>query len=169
MEHTNSTDSFVLRLFSGQTKSTVICKRCTYESTTFALSGDVQLAVPSVSSSLESCLETYFKGDDIEWKCDNCKDGRNAIKKLDYSRLPPVLIIQLKRSFYNHNSRTFGKLRTRIDYPLNNLNMLPHVCPTERKSLSSNRNHMYDLYAVVNHYGETLNQGHYTGELGFAT
>jgi ubiquitin carboxyl-terminal hydrolase 8 len=97
------------------------------------------------------------------WNCPSCKVPREAIKKLDISKLPPVLVIHLKRfcadPFMNS---TFRKKQVYVDFPLTDMSMLPYVARTEKNS-GSNSQHTYHLYAVSNHYG-SMESGHYTGE-----
>lgn len=87
---------------------------------------------------------------------------RDAIKKLDISKLPPVLIIHLKRFYADPYENSFRKKTVYVDYPLTNLDMLPYVAPKERASIAAT-SRPYNLYAVSNHYG-SLEAGHYTGE-----
>lgn len=107
----------------------------------------------------------YFHGEKVDgWNCPYCKQPRTAIKKLDISKLPPVLVIHLKRFYAEpYMTTTFRKKTIYVDFPLNDMNMLPYVARTEKNS-GSNNQHIYNLYAVSNHYG-SMESGHYTGEL----
>ena len=53
-------------------------------------------------------------------------------------------------------SNYVSKMSNYIRYPLFGLDMSPHVAFHE-----PGKCYIYDLYAVVNHYG-TMNGGHYT-------
>ena len=88
-----------------------------------------------------------------KWKCPKCKEYRDAVKKIDIWRLPPLLIIHLKRFKYHGLWR--DKITTHVDYPIENLNLEPYTSTKSNTSLS------YHLYAVSNHSG-TLDGGHYT-------
>ena len=85
--------------------------------------------------------------------CPKCKTNREARKQIHFWRLPHVVIIQLKRFCFDLNSCP-EKITGFVDFPLYNLDLSPY-CLSE-PSFSS-----YDLYAVVNHYGD-VNGGHYT-------
>lgn len=164
LEYTKSLESFILRIFYGQIKSTVKCKVCQKESYTFDTFSNLSLELPQSSSrcQIEECLNLYFSGElIIGWNCPNCKEKRDAIKKLDISKLPPVLVIHLKR-FYadNDSNKSFKKRQNYVDFPLNDLEMLPYVARTEKNN-GSNEKHKYNLYSVSNHYG-TMESGHYT-------
>lgn len=87
-------------LFFGQIRSTVKCCDCGYESATYEGFSNLSLELPRDNGQYElfNCFDLYFDGETINgWTCPNCKENRNAIKKLDISRLPPVLVIHLKR------------------------------------------------------------------------
>lgn len=100
IEFTKCKESKVLQLFYGQIKSTVKCVTCGKESATYETFSNLSLELPSQAnySSLVNCLSMYFGGERIHgWICPNCKQTREAIKKLDISRLPEYLVIHLKR------------------------------------------------------------------------
>lgn len=100
LEFTKARESLILHLFYGQMKSTVKCSVCLKESATYEGFSNLSLELPSNSSGclLSQCMDMYFSGEHIHgWNCPNCKQKRTAIKKLDISKLPPVLVIHLKR------------------------------------------------------------------------
>lgn len=106
----------------------------------------------------------YFHGERVKgWNCPHCKAPREAIKKLDISKLPPVLVIHLKRFYADpFTSSTFRKRTVYVDFPSTDMNMMPYVARSEKNN-GSNSKHIYSLYAVSNHYG-SMESGHYTGE-----
>ncbi|KAG5681428.1 hypothetical protein PVAND_010865 [Polypedilum vanderplanki] len=161
VEYTKAKESFILRLFYGQIKSTVKCMRCSEESATFDTFSNLSLELPMYNVDrydITECFNLYFHGERISgWNCPKCKEPRDAIKKLDISKLPPVLIIHLKR-FYG-DGYSFRKKQAYVDFPLTDLNMYQYLSPTEKHHKSNNIR--YNLYAVSNHYG-TMESGHYT-------
>ena len=84
--------------------------------------------------------------------CPQCKVHRQASKKLDLWRLPDILVVHLKRFSFNRGFR--GKLDIFVDFPMTKLDLSKYVAPEEG-------GHVYDLYAVSNHYGG-MGGGHYT-------
>lgn len=100
MDFVKCKESYILNLFYGQIKSTVKCKVCTRESATYESFSNLSLELPIASSKcdIQQCLNMYFYGENITgWKCPTCKVERDAIKKLDISKLPPILVIHFKR------------------------------------------------------------------------
>lgn len=107
--------------------------------------------------SLFSCLEAFLTeeplGPDDMWYCPRCKEHRQATKKLDLWMLPDILVVHLKRFSYSRYLK--NKLDTFVNFPIRNLDLSKYV-----KS-KDGRSHMYELYAISNHYGG-LGGGHYT-------
>ncbi|RNA23257.1 ubiquitin carboxyl-terminal hydrolase 31-like [Brachionus plicatilis] len=121
--------------------------------------------------SLETCFDMFTQceelSDDNSWTCTKCKKQTNAYKKLNISSLPPILIIHLKRFFYQ--SRTSNsKLTTPVWFPVSKLDMSKYVIAEElndtylSNTSSTDSQYIYDLYAVCNHKGRDMANGHYT-------
>ncbi|KAH8294966.1 hypothetical protein KR018_004837 [Drosophila ironensis] len=162
LEFTKAKESMILHLFYGQIKSTVKCVACNKESATYECFSNLSLELPPNSNvcQLNQCMDMYFSGERIQgWNCPNCKTKRDAIKKLDISKLPPVLVVHLKR-FYADPSNTgaYMKKQNYLRFPLENLEMAPYIARAESRTVTPKT---YQLYAVSNHYG-TMEGGHYT-------
>uniref|UniRef100_A0A8V5H7B1 Ubiquitin carboxyl-terminal hydrolase 19 n=1 Tax=Melopsittacus undulatus TaxID=13146 RepID=A0A8V5H7B1_MELUD len=110
--------------------------------------------------TLEQCLNLFTKPEVLApeeaWYCPKCKQHREASKQLMLWRLPNVLIIQLKRfSFRSFIWR--DKINDMVDFPVRNLD-LSKFCIGQK---GEQQLPVYDLYAVINHYGGMIG-GHYT-------
>ena len=109
--------------------------------------------------TLERCLDLFTSPETLDdedlWRCSHCKELRKASKKTDFWRLPPLLIVHLKR-FSSHSGRMRDKLTDFVDFPLEGLDMTKRVLSNE-----TGEDLIYDLYAVSNHFG-SLGGGHYT-------
>lgn len=106
LEFTGNKQSVIQILFHGQIRSTVKCVECGQESATYEGFSNLSLELPQSSKSchLEECMNMYFHGEDISgWNCPQCKQPRDAIKKLDISKLPPILVIHFKRYVFIFN------------------------------------------------------------------
>ncbi|KIJ55284.1 hypothetical protein M422DRAFT_23895 [Sphaerobolus stellatus SS14] len=176
-------DSIIVDYFQGQFRNRLQCQTCHHTSTTYNAFMYLSLPIPNGrgKASLYQCLDAFVKEEVLEkteaWNCPKCKTLRKATKLLSLSRLPPVLLIHLKR-FSNKGVFT-DKLDTLIDYPLRGLDLtnympapLPPGMDTLRGQTSINVDdprtqlppYKYDLYAVTNHTG-SLTGGHYTAYL----
>ncbi|EMD39329.1 hypothetical protein CERSUDRAFT_64183 [Gelatoporia subvermispora B] len=172
-------DSLVVDFFQGQFRNRLECLTCHKTSTTYNAFMYLTLPIPSTRSgskvSLQQCLDAFVKEEVMEksdaWNCPHCKTLRKATKRLSLSRLPPVLLIHLKR--FSAKGPFTDKVETVVDFPLRGLDltnyMPPPLPPGVGGGPSISRDdprcqmppYRYDLYAVTNHFG-TLSGGHYT-------
>ncbi|KAH6830170.1 ubiquitin-specific protease 8 [Perilla frutescens var. hirtella] len=110
------------------------------------------------SISLYKCVDAFLKeeplGPDDMWYCPNCKERRQACKKLDLWRLPEILVIHLKRFSYTRFLK--NKLETLVDFPVEDFDLSSYLPQKNSKDC-----HRYMLYAISNHYGG-MGGGHYT-------
>jgi ubiquitin carboxyl-terminal hydrolase 8 len=103
--------------------------------------------------------------------CPRCKTLRRATKTLSLSRLPPVLLIHLKR--FSFKGPFTDKIEKHVDFPLKGLDLTNYMPPplppgVDRKGTQKYPPddprlqippYRYDLYAVTNHFG-SLSSGH---------
>ncbi|EEC16544.1 ubiquitin specific protease, putative, partial [Ixodes scapularis] len=112
--------------------------------------------------SLDQCLTLFTEPEVLSpqeaWYCPGCKEHRQATKELSLWRLPPVLIIQLKRFSFTR-SIFRDKIDKMVDFPINGLDVSPYYCGPACES--GGPQPVYDLFAVINHHGGMLG-GHYT-------
>jgi ubiquitin C-terminal hydrolase len=117
--------------------------------------------------SLDDCFDLFTQSenltDDNSWMCPKCKKEANASKRLQINSVPSILIIHLKR-FYYESMTSNSKLTTPVWFPIYNLDMKKYL-DTNTTTLESdnNNNNIYDLFAVCNHEGQNMMNGHYTG------
>jgi ubiquitin carboxyl-terminal hydrolase 8 len=108
--------------------------------------------------TLFDCIELFLQPETMcgesKWMCPNCKQKRDARKKIDIWHLPRLLIIHLKR--FKYDGSWGDKISTFVDYPIDNLNLSAYLLDQKH---TGNAN--YNLYGTCNHTG-TLNGGHYT-------
>ncbi|XP_078097239.1 ubiquitin carboxyl-terminal hydrolase 8 isoform X2 [Mustelus asterias] len=157
-KHKHLNESIIVALFQGQFKSTVQCLTCHKRSRTFEAFMYLSLPLPSSSKcSLQDCLKSFSKEekltDNNRFHCSNCKTHRDATKKLEIWKLPPILLVHLKR--FSYEGRWKQKLQTNVDFPLENLDLTNYIIGPR------NNVKRYNLFAVSNHYGG-LDGGHYT-------
>ncbi|GAA5997929.1 uncharacterized protein JCM10292_006915 [Rhodotorula paludigena] len=166
-------DSFIVQCFQGQFRNQLRCLTCQKTSTTYNTFMPLSVPIPGgrgISKvSLMACLETFVRDEildkDDAWHCPRCKKNRKAVKKLSLSKLPPILVIHLKRfSFHGPFS---DKIETQVQYPLAGLDLTAFLPPPltdkhgQPMSPGPPKGYVYDLFGVTNHYGN-LSSGHYT-------
>jgi ubiquitin carboxyl-terminal hydrolase 4/11/15 len=142
---------------------------------------------PSVASNvgmedraltLDKCLETFVAEEKIsEAYCSKCKEHRTASLKTDFWRLPPVLVVHLKRFQFTAYSRR--KLHNLVKFPVDALDLSGYLVkdddgdgtaaegaaaeaevPMEQTSGGAT----YSLYGVVHHLG-AMSSGHYVSSI----
>ncbi|KAJ7311039.1 hypothetical protein JRQ81_006636 [Phrynocephalus forsythii] len=157
-KHKQLNESIIVALFQGQFKSTVQCLTCHKKSRTFEAFMYLSLPLASTSKcTLQECLRLFSKEekltDNNKFYCSHCKTRRDSLKKIEIWKLPPVLLVHLKR--FSYDGRWKQKLQTSVDFPLESLDLSQYVIGPKSNSKR------YNLFAVSNHYGG-LDGGHYT-------
>ncbi|XP_072789932.1 ubiquitin carboxyl-terminal hydrolase 8 isoform X4 [Taeniopygia guttata] len=129
-KHKQLNESIIVALFQGQFKSTVQCLTCHKRSRTFE--AFMYLSLPLASSSkctLQECLRLFSKEekltDNNRFYCSHCKTRRDSLKKIEIWKLPPVLLVHLKR--FSYDGRWKQKLQTSVDFPLETLDLSQYV------------------------------------------
>lgn len=157
-KHKQLNESIIVALFQGQFKSTVQCLTCHKKSRTFEAFMYLSLPLASTSKcTLQDCLRLFSKEekltDNNRFYCSHCRARRDSLKKIEIWKLPPVLLVHLKR--FSYDGRWKQKLQTSVDFPLENLDLSQYVIGPK------NNLKRYNLFSVSNHYGG-LDGGHYT-------
>ncbi|KAI7817153.1 hypothetical protein BC939DRAFT_16908 [Gamsiella multidivaricata] len=159
-------NSIVVNLFQGQFMNRLQCTKCGKTSTTY--NAFMYLALPIMaktsgrqSQTLLSCLNAFVEPEIMEgdnaWNCPKCQKPRKATKQLTISRVPDVLLIQLKR--FSSDGPFKNKIKAMVQYPIQDLDLTKYL--PKRTSTGTAEPAVYDLYAVSNHSGE-VSSGHYT-------
>ncbi|XAO22189.1 hypothetical protein I312_100956 [Cryptococcus bacillisporus CA1280] len=174
-------DSLIVDLFQGQYRNRLECLTCHKTSTTYDAFMYMSLPVPSGKTKvvIQELIDEFVKAEVMEkenaWYCPRCKTNRRASKTLTIARLPPVLLIQLKR-FTTRDGLFWDKSETPVIFPIRGLDLTRYLPGPAGSSVGSGRQvgpdgtfdpraqvgpFKYDLYGVSNHMG-TLSSGHYT-------
>ncbi|ORX50361.1 hypothetical protein BCR36DRAFT_583477 [Piromyces finnis] len=110
--------------------------------------------------SLEECIDEFIKEeiltDENKWFCPNCKDDREAYKKMDIWKAPEILIVHLKRFIQDRRYYSSRKNSVLVKFPIKGLDLTNVIIGPK-----SEEKYIYNLYAISNHSGST-GGGHYT-------
>jgi ubiquitin carboxyl-terminal hydrolase 22/27/51 len=194
----------VHRIFGGQLQSKIICGHCGHPSLTmdpiFDISLDLSapLQVSGMANdalvagaksrrlTLASCLSGFTFSEQLGasgFRCTNCKQLGNAVKRLSIVSLPMVLCFHLKRFEHRIAGKRSNstKLTQFVDFPLRDLRMDPYLPQHPAESVSDapssgrvpdgklndgtpdtahGHKYLYDLFAVIQHMGR-MDNGHY--------
>ncbi|CAG9322676.1 unnamed protein product [Blepharisma stoltei] len=156
-EELDKNSSIVVDLFQGQLRSTVSCTECNFASQTFEIFFSLSLAIPNKEKpiSIDDCLELFTRPEELDkpWCCPRCKHEVKAIKKIDLWKVPPILIIHLKRKeiITKRNQvkeQLFDRASSKIDI-------------AQWVSAFQRENPVYEMFAKIN-YESNLKSRHYT-------
>mmetsp|Transcript_7638 Transcript_7638/g.19600 ORF Transcript_7638/g.19600 Transcript_7638/m.19600 type:complete len:320 (+) Transcript_7638:949-1908(+) len=169
--------SIVVDIFQGQLRSTLTCSECSHQSMTFDPFMYLSLPFPTKKRGrggpvrLEECIEEFSKEETLDgdecWRCPKCKDFRAATKRIELWKVPPVLVVHLKRFQTNEMGVPSSKINSEVIYPVDdgrgNDNGILDLTDFIPKEAQENQREApeYKLYAVGNHMGG-LYSGHYT-------
>jgi len=174
---THNNHSQISSRFSVQYASCLKCLTCNTTSTSYGTEYCIPLEIPAKGRiDIYECLKNYTKEERLEkennWRCPSCKKIRESTRKITITRAPEILVINLKR-FHNRGAQT-TKIKTWVDFPLNDLDMTPFVVPPllshgakqwpallSEPLIETTPPFKYGLYGVVNHYGSGVKSGHY--------
>lgn len=175
-------DSRLRELFCGQLKTQVTCLECGRVSRAFDPFWDLSLPIPktaqakdrfglgggggsSSSCSLSNCLGAFMEAETLEDSeavyCSRCKAHTSSSKSMGIFRLPPVLVLHIKRFTFSTFRRT--KLTTSVELQMTGLSMAPFCVPGSPASTGAGAGASYRLVGISNHSG-SLGGGHYTAD-----
>ena len=149
--------SVVAETFFGQLCNTMTCLSCRFQSHTFSPFNQLALELPAGGGECSSgyYLSEYlrrFTDKEIldgqnKYKCHKCRKPQFASKQLRLYRLPPVLILQLKR--FAHSGR---RLNQRMACPLT-LDVGPFTVTGQGSERGEKHQEelKYRLVGVINH------------------
>ncbi|AEY98235.1 FAFR551Wp [Eremothecium gossypii FDAG1] len=147
-------------LFQGYLESSIVCSECHGNNkTTVDPIMDLSLGIQN-KSTLHECLDSFHRREsltDFNYCCKNCMSTSNPIRQLSMAKLPPVLMLQLKR-FEHLINGTSVKINDYISFPLH-LNMKDYCKPMDDQHPVPNMT--FKLSAIISHQG-TVDKGHYT-------
>ena len=146
--------SIIVNAFQGQLLSHITCHSCGHQSHSFDVFTNLLLHIPTTSTcTLDECLRNFSEEEKLtDWYCPTCKIQRSASKRIVIWKVPPVLIVVLKR--FIHQKTGSRKHCSYVDFDLEDFNVNQYVAGP--KSTGN-----YNLYAVSNHYG-SVDSGHYS-------
>ncbi|KAL3674637.1 hypothetical protein V7S43_000579 [Phytophthora oleae] len=119
-------ETLVNDLYQGSLKDYVQCCECGYESSRIDHFLDLSLVIRPFGSTemmktVEEAIELFLRPEVLnkenQWMCDKCKVKRDAIKGLKFSKLPYILMLQLKRFDFDYATMNRIKLHNKVTFP----------------------------------------------------
>lgn len=146
-------------LFQGQLRSCLTCLECNYRSSRFDPFLYMSVQVTRRMKTLEEAISAFLAGETLsgseQWHCERCKKKVDATKKIDLWKMPPVLVLHLKRFEHSLQFSRSSKIDVPIVTGLRGLDFSQHMSSPQRSPP------IYDLCSVAHHSG-SVGFGHYT-------
>ena len=152
----------IVNNFNGQYQIKITCEKCGNVSERYEPWLMIKAPIPGADKvgapapTMSRCLDAAFESETIsDYACEKCATKTTAILQHKISRLPPVVILSLKR-FTN----TGLKVRGQIGWSLDEMDYSPWMA-FRRDPFSDSRDApIYTTFAVIEHHGST-HGGHY--------
>jgi ubiquitin C-terminal hydrolase len=146
----------VVEQFFGQQMTATICRNCKNKNSRFEPWMMIKAPIDTDAGDnqpLSSCIDKAFDKEVIDdYECDNCKTRSQVDLEHTISKLPPVIILSLKRWDNNNN-----KIRTKVNIDLDKTDFAKWISfPSVAKHISTE----YTTFAVIEHHGGSRG-GHY--------
>ena len=148
--------------FNGQHQIKITCTNCGNVSERYEPWLMIKAPIPGANvvggpaPTMKACLEAAYEPETIDdYACEKCKSKQKATKTEAISRLPPVVILSIKR-FTNAGH----KVRGLIPWDLDCLDFAPMLAFGRDPCSNTAYNSEYATYAVIEHHGSTFG-GHY--------
>jgi len=163
-------DNHITNLYGGYCSSTVELScpdKCILE--TEQKFFDIVLTLPSERKINISTLIKNFCSEDIldKFTCNKCNKDGEAKTRIAIKKFPENLILAVDRAYFDQSTNTVEKnnILVEIEKSLTIIDKLK-----KKETLMENNEEIssiladeivYDLFAIIEHYGSTLKSGHY--------
>ncbi|KAI3661689.1 hypothetical protein MP638_002941 [Amoeboaphelidium occidentale] len=163
---TNSTRNFLADLFGGQYTHNTECLSCGYNSPKRQLFTQFELNIRN-NITLEDCIsqylaEEYLTGDN-QYQCPGCSIKSDAKRSVKLETLPKTLNFQLMRFHVAFDGNGYVKKKSKATVKFSRSLDMSKFMPSNNGMHSGSM--MYDLKAVLIHYGTSAYSGHYVSHL----
>lgn len=162
--HLQNAMSPIVDIFRGQLRSLLTCQECGHFSRTFDPFLHLSVPVQPGSSPLSDALEAFASEECLSgsnsWACERCQRRVEATKRMELYKLPPVVMLHLKRFTFDQKAGCVKKVHGQIELDGGSIGQPVDL---EMYTVSQQRGHaLYDIIGIVNHHGSDANSGHYT-------
>ncbi|UYV73790.1 hypothetical protein LAZ67_11000927 [Cordylochernes scorpioides] len=147
-EYVQIESSPLVHIFASQVFKAIHCQSCPYTSERYEVYWDFSFPIPEKPNpTIHDCFTQLFEREVIEdYTCGKCNQ-KGCVKTFNISKWPKILKIQ----FFRFSAFDQQKINNMIHFPIN-LDLSQFGSTTK-----------YDLYAVVNHFGNR-DSGHYLAD-----
>ena len=97
--------------------------------------------------SLMNCLDAFTSEETLEYSCQHCKKCQPASKKLQIWRLPPILIVHLKR--FQFVGQKWIKSQKIVKFPLKDFDPTEYLASVPRETLSLHKAQLEGKHGIT--------------------
>ena len=137
-------NNFDEKLFGGLYQDTFVCKNDHIKQHPIKKIDEI-LMIPIAGQNIQECMDNYLKPEEINANCDDC-ENKILVKQTEIISEPSTLIIQLKRFSHEREKRISTKRQDRMRMT---------------KSIKMATGGTYTVSSIVNHFGDSPQEGHY--------
>lgn len=128
----------------------------------YTLQLDIQS--PAVHSVADALRENFSPERLDGYACPISKEVVEAERTLSLEKLPPILILHLKRLVYDGSTQDSRKIMKRIKFDVG-LEVEPGLMSSAGGPLYTAKQRQYRLFSVVYHNGVEAHKGHYVTDI----
>lgn len=153
-------ENFIEALFKGQMENYIKCKHVDYKSSRLEDFYDIQLPVKGHKSIYDS-LDEYTSDETLEGENQYAAEGfgkQDALKGLKFTKLPPVLMLHLRRFEYDWRVDANVKIMDKLEI-YEEIDMSKYL--TKNKKSKNKDDMRYQLFGILIHQGVAAGSGHY--------
>lgn len=146
--------TFISKNFCLELENIIECGKCKTKSISYEKNFTLPLPLLDFTQTplkFNEGLNNIFMTKNLKRTCYKCNEKTETTISRKISYLPEMFIIQLQRMDMNQR-----KIKRLVDYPENNLNLSPFLSNKYHTEKTS-----YNLSVICNHFGETIQSGHY--------
>ena len=157
--------SELVELFYGQSISQIACGNCNHihHNNEFFNILDLELPKqedPKIPINIYDCIQKHtsteflnYNIDDDKWVCNVCNESEKSEKIIRHWKFPPILIVCLKRFYFDKNLNRMTKNNSLVD--------IPYELDLKDYAMSNKCKTKYKLQSVGLHFGNIYG-GHYS-------
>ena len=164
MKTLDENERLIENTFDGKVTARRECTKCKEKYDATDVFRYLQIEIPESQKkvkTLEMCIDDHMKTEKVDDKrctADGCKNSTNAIRTKTLTKIPEVLIINLKRFRTSENKKKGSRVRWQATKVYSHVKAPIHL---DMRKYTKESNCEYQLYSVINHKGGTAS-GHYT-------
>ena len=105
-------------VYGGKTCTQLVCQQC--QNVRNKQEQFYNLSIPIKNlKNIHECFEKYIQGETIsDFKCEECNQKVDVVKRQLLSQLPNVLILHLQRIVFNLDTLMNEKINHRVEFPM---------------------------------------------------